>query len=112
MHSAQLTKKPEHLARSLVKITYNMAESPAPQSSGSIRSFYIADSFNAKEDLEAIEKHASELKELLPELDINRFKELASKEGKSMLSLFTTHPPTYKRIIALAMLKKEIEKEK
>jgi len=112
MHSAQLTKKPEHLARSLVKITYNMAESPTTQSSGSIRSFYIADSFNAKEDLEAIEKHASELKELLPELNINRFRELASREGKSMLSLFTTHPPTYKRIIALARLKKEIEKEK
>ena len=112
MHSAQLTKKPEHLARSLVKITYSLAESPVQQSSGSIRSFYIADSFNAKEDIEKIEKHASELKELLPELDIKRFKELASREGKNIFSLFATHPPTYKRVIALASLKKEIEKEK
>ena len=112
MHSAQLTKKPEHLARSLVKITYSLAESPVQQSSGSIRSFYIADSFNAKEDIEKIEKHASELKELLPELDIKRFKELASREGRNVLSLFATHPPTYKRVIALASLKKEIEKEK
>jgi heat shock protein HtpX len=112
MHSAQLTKKPEHLARSLVKITYSLAESPVQQSSGSIRSFYIADSFNAKEDIEKIEKHASELKELLPELDIKRFKELASREGRNVLSLFSTHPPTYKRVIALARLKKEIEKEK
>jgi len=112
MHSAQLTKKPEHLARSLVKITYSLAESPVQQSSGYIRSFYIADSFNAKEDIEKIEKHASELKELLPELDIKRFKELASREGRSVLSLFATHPPTYKRVIALASLKKEIEKEK
>ena len=112
MHSAQLTKKPEHLARALAKITYNMAESPAQQSSGSIRSFYIADSFNAKEELKEIEKHASELKALLPELEISRFKELASREGKNIFSLFATHPPTYKRIIALASLKKEIEKEK
>ncbi|MFP3288817.1 MAG: zinc metalloprotease HtpX [Candidatus Micrarchaeota archaeon] len=112
MHSAQLTKKPEHLASSLVKITYSLAESPVQQSSGSIRSFYIADSFNAKEDIEKIEKHASELKELLPELDIKRFKELASREGRNVLSLFSTHPPTYKRVIALASLKKEIEKEK
>ncbi|MFP3279398.1 MAG: zinc metalloprotease HtpX, partial [Candidatus Micrarchaeota archaeon] len=112
MHSAQLTKKPEHLARSLVKITYSLAESPVQQSSGSIRSFYIADSFNAKEDIEKIEEHASELKELLPELDIKRFKELASREGRNVLTLFSTHPPTYKRVMALARLKKEIEKEK
>jgi len=88
MHSVQLTKKPEHLARSLAKITYTLAESPVQQSSGTMRSFYIADSFNAKEDLKAIEKHASELKEILPELDVSKFKSLLAGKAKAFLAFF------------------------
>jgi heat shock protein HtpX len=109
MHSAQLTKKPEHLARALSKITYNLAETDARPESGAVRSFYIADSFNAKEDLKEIEKHADEIRSLLPELSIARLKEFAAREENPFLSLFMTHPPTYKRIIALAKLKKELK---
>ncbi|MGC9099132.1 MAG: zinc metalloprotease HtpX [Candidatus Micrarchaeia archaeon] len=110
IHSAQLTKKPENLARALSKITYNLAETNAHPASGAVRSFYIADSFNAKEDLKEIEKHAEEIKDLLPELSIAKMKEFAAKEGNPFLSLFMTHPPTYKRIIALARIKKELKK--
>lgn len=113
MHSAELTKKPEALARSLSKITYSLASSPQPQQNSSVRSFYIADVFSARNDLKMIEEHAEELKELLPnEINIERFKELAHKEGGNIFSMLMTHPPTYKRILALAEIKKEIEKEK
>ncbi len=113
MHSAQTTKKPENLASALSKITYNMASSNQEQaSSGMARSFYIADSFSARKDLKEIEEHADEIKHILPNIEISKLKELAAKEtgARSIFGAFATHPPTYKRILALARIKSEIEK--
>jgi heat shock protein HtpX len=110
IHSANLTKKPEHLARALAKITYHIAENPSQNASGAMRSFYIADAFNAKKDIEELEKHADELKKLLPEIELSRFKSLAAKEDRNIMGLFMTHPPTYKRILTLARINRENKK--
>jgi len=113
MHSAETTKKPENLASALSKITYNMASTSQAPANGMTRSFYIADGFSAKKDLKEIEEHADEIKKVLPNISISKFSELASKEtngARSMLAIFATHPPTYKRILALARIKAESEK--
>jgi heat shock protein HtpX len=113
MHSAETTKKPENLASALSKITYNMASASQVPDNGMTRSFYIADGFSARKDLKEIEEHADEIKKVLPNISISKFSELASKEtrgARSMLAIFATHPPTYKRILALARIKAESEK--
>ncbi len=109
-YSAQATQKPEHLASALSKITYNLAASPQqPGQSTVTRSFFIADNLSARKDLMEIEKHESEIKKLLPSIDIAALKASAKREGGPARgifgSLFSTHPPTYKRIIMLARLK-------
>ncbi|MGC8662744.1 MAG: zinc metalloprotease HtpX [Candidatus Micrarchaeia archaeon] len=111
MHSAELTNKPEHLARALSKITYNMAKSDVKPNGGGMRSLYIADSFSAKKDVEDVEKHAAEIKEFLPEIKLENVKSAILRESNPLFTLFMTHPPTYKRIIALARIKKYSEKK-
>ncbi len=109
-YSAEATQKPEDLASALSKITYNLASSKQQtQQSTVTRSFFIADNLFARKDLIEIEKHASEIKKLLPEINIEALKDAVKRERSSAFgqigAFFSTHPPTYKRIIMLAKLK-------
>ena len=111
-YSATSTKKPEDLATSLLKITtQNTAPSSPSQNSTVARSFYIVDSFTAGKETQELTAHVKELKELLPNFNINSL--IAQVKGETrrsygLFSLFTTHPPTYKRILALAGLKHQL----
>ncbi|MGC8648554.1 MAG: M48 family metalloprotease [Candidatus Micrarchaeia archaeon] len=112
-HSASTTRKPEDLARALIKITAsNTAAVSTTPSSAPARSLYIVDFFNARKDIAELEAHAEDVKKLLPELDVERFiKEAKSSEGRhalSIASLFSTHPSTYRRILDLAAAKKDL----
>ncbi len=109
-YSAYVTGSPRELESALAKITYGLSISPkAPEGA---RAFYIEDPASAKQEVQSIMEHKDEY-----DLDHDgvldeRELELAmEKESKStwhqVNSLFSTHPPTFKRI----MLLREIEEE-
>ncbi len=108
-YSASATKKPEDLARALVKITYGQAhaqQSPVPQAA---RSLYIADGLHARNELSELSKHISELSKLLGREEIERLKEGIAKERSSfLLGIFSTHPSTYTRLMLLAKAEGEL----
>lgn len=109
-YSAYLTSSPRNLESALTKITYGLSLSPKPPSGA--RAFYIGDPAMAKLEI-------SEIMEKKQEYDLDhdgvldeRELELAmEKEAKSTWSKintwFSTHPPTFKRVLML----KEIENE-
>lgn len=109
-YSAYLTSSPRSLESALAKITYGLSLSPKAPSG--VRAFYIGDPSMAKEEV-------AQIMEKKDEYDLNkdgvldeRELELAmEKEAKStwktINTWFSTHPPTFKRILVL----REIEEE-
>lgn len=109
-YSAYVTASPRSLESALAKITYGLSLSPKPPSG--VRAFYIGDPAMAKQEVaEIMEKkdeydldHDGVLDE--HELELAMEKEARSTWAK-MNTWFSTHPPTFKRILLL----KEIETE-
>lgn len=109
-YSAYVTNNPYSLESALAKITYGLSLSPKAPTG--VRAFYIGDPVQAKQEI-------AEIMEKKDEYDLNhdgvldeRELELAmEKEAKSswktINSWFSTHPPTFRRI----MLLREIEQE-
>ncbi len=111
-YSAYVTGSPRELESALAKITYGLSLSPkAPEGA---RAFYIEDPAAAKQEIQHIMEHKDEY-----DLDHDgvldeRELELAmEKESKStwhqMNSLFSTHPPTFKRILLLREIEQEMD---
>lgn len=114
-YSAYVTGSPRSLESALAKITYGLSLSSKPTSGA--RAFYISDPAQAKQEI-------AEIMDKKDEYDLNhdgvldeRELELAmEKEAKStwvkMNSLFSTHPPTFKRILLLHEIEGEMESGK
>jgi len=114
-YSAYVTGSPRNLKSALAKITYGLSLSEKPPSGA--RAFYIGDPAMAKQEI-------SEIMEKKQEYDLDhdgvldeRELELAmEKEAKStwtkMNSWFSTHPPTFKRILLLHEIENEMESGK
>jgi len=111
-YSAYLTGSPRELESALTKITYGLSLSPKPPSGA--RTFYIGDPATAKLEFQEImsKKHEYDLDKdgVLDERELTLAME---KEAKNtwvkVNTLFTTHPPTYKRILLLREIEKEME---
>jgi heat shock protein HtpX len=111
-YSAYITGAPRNLESALAKITYGLSLSPKAPSGA--RAFYIGDPAMAKQEIQPI----MEKKE---EYDLNRDGvlderelELAmEKEAKSawakINTWFSTHPPTFRRILLLREIEGEME---
>ncbi len=108
--SAKTTKNPSALASSLFKISYHNLNSNKKESN--MQSFYIIDYFNVEKDLKEIKEHYKEIKEMIPDINLNYLIGDASKQKKTfwgvLNSLYSTHPQTYKRIVDLAKIKKAL----
>lgn len=109
-YSAYLTGSPRDLESALTKITYGLSLSPGPPSGA--RTFYIGDPALAKQEFRSIIRKKSEYDLDKDGVLDERELELAmEKEAKStwatINSWFSTHPPTFKRILLL----REIERE-
>lgn len=108
--SAYLTGSPHGLQSGLAKITYGLSISPKPPEGA--RAFYIGDPATAKQEIQNVMKKKAEYDldndGVLDERELQHAMEKeASNAWVQMNSLFATHPPTYKRILLL----REIEKE-
>lgn len=114
-YSAYVTKSPSNLESALTKITYGLSLSPKAPSG--VRSFYIGDPSLAKQEIQEImdkkEEYDLDHDGVLDEREL----ELAmEKEAKStwarMNTLFSTHPPTFKRVLMLREIEDEMQSGK
>jgi Zn-dependent protease with chaperone function len=111
-YSAYLTGEPNNLQSGLAKITYGL--SIIPQKSTQARAFYIGDPTMAKREISTLMKNKQEYDldkdGVLDEVELQRAME---KEAKStwgnLNNWFSTHPPTFKRILLLREIEKEMK---
>ena len=111
VYSGYLTGNPRSLESALTKITYGL--SLRPEETHGVRALYIADPALAKSEVQGILDRRGEY-----DLDHDgvldeRELELAmEKEAKStwrgLNEVFSTHPPTYKRILLLRQIESEL----
>ena len=114
-YSAYVTGSPRSLESALTKITYGLSLSPKPPSGA--RAFYISDPAQAKREIsEIIDKkdeydldHDGVLDER--ELELAMEKE-AKSTWRTINSWFSTHPPTFRRILLLHEIAQEMDSGK
>jgi heat shock protein HtpX len=111
-YSAYVTGSPRNLESALTKITYGLSLSPKPTSGA--RAFYIEDPAMAKEEIQPIiEKKEEYDLDKDGVLDERELEIAMEKEAKStwvkINTWFATHPPTFKRILLLREIEREME---
>lgn len=104
-----INTKPKLLASALAKITYGLSMSSEKIENSSVRSFFIADPVSAATEVNKLSSEYSDLN-----LDEGELKKAMEWEKKNplmrFLEIFRTHPLTFKRILALRNLEKELAK--
>jgi heat shock protein HtpX len=111
-YSAYLTGSPRELESALTKITYGLSLSPKNPSGA--RTFFICDPAQAKLECQDIivnkEEFDLDRDGVLDEheLELAMEKE-AQNTWRKINLLFATHPPTYKRILLLREIEKEMD---
>jgi len=111
-YSAYVTGSPRSLESALTKITYGLSLSPKPTSGA--RAFYIGDPAMAKQEIQQIMDKKQEYDLDKDGVLDGRELELAmEREAKSAWSKintwFSTHPPTFRRILLLREIEGEME---
>lgn len=111
VYSGYLTGSPRSLESALTKITYGL--SLRPEGTHGVRALYIADPALAKSEVQGILVRRGEY-DLDHDgvLDERELQLAMEKEAKSTWSglneAFSTHPPTYKRILLLRQIEGEL----
>jgi heat shock protein HtpX len=111
VYSGYLTGSPRSLESALTKITYGL--SLRPEGSHGVRALYIADPALAKSEVQGIiDRRAEYDLDHDGVLDERELQLAMEKEAKSTWSglneAFSTHPPTYKRILLLRQIETEL----
>ncbi len=111
-YSAYVTGQPRQLQSALAKITYGLSLSPRPTTGA--RAFYIGDPGTAKQECEGIikQKDAYDLDRdgVLDERELQLAMEKEAKSTWTIInSWFSTHPPTFKRILLLREIQNEMD---
>jgi heat shock protein HtpX len=101
--SAYLTENPRGMKSALTKIAYGL--SVAPQETHGARAFFIEDPANAREQIQRIVENKSvyDLNKdgTIDEKELELAMEAEAKKTKwnGLNNLFSTHPPTFRRIL-------------
>lgn len=111
-YSAYVTASPRSLQSALTKITYGLSLSPKPPSGA--RAFYIGDPALAKQEIHSImakkQEYDLDRDGVLDERELEYAMEKEAKSTWSKINTwFSTHPPTFKRILLLREIEHEME---
>jgi heat shock protein HtpX len=114
-YSAYVTNSPRSLESALTKITYGLSLSPKAPSG--VRAFYIGDPSLAKLEISEImdkkEEYDLDHDGVLDERELELAMEKEAKSTwKTINSWFSTHPPTFKRIMLLREIEQEMQSGK
>jgi heat shock protein HtpX len=114
-YSAYVTGSPRSLESALAKITYGLSLSPKAPSG--VRAFYIGDPAQAKQEIHEImdkkEEYDLDHDGVLDERELELAMEKEAKSTwKTINSWFSTHPPTFKRIMLLNEIEEEMQSGK
>ena len=114
-YSAYVTKAPSNLESALTKITYGLSLSPKAPSG--VRAFYIGDPSLAKQEIQEImekkEEYDLDHDGVLDERELELAMEKEAKSSwKTINSWFSTHPPTFRRILLLREIEEEMQSGK
>jgi Zn-dependent protease with chaperone function len=109
-YAAYATNSPHDLESALAKITYGLSISP--KMTEGARAFYIGDPATAKQEIKRVmenkNKYDLDKDGVLDERELQLAMEKEAHDTWTQINgMFATHPPTFKRILLL----KEIEKE-
>lgn len=110
-YSAYVTGQPRNLESALAKITYGLSLSPKAPSG--VRAFYIGDPAMAKQEIQEImdkkEEYDLDHDGVLDERELELAMEKEAKSTWSKINTwFSTHPPTFKRILLLTEIEEEM----
>jgi heat shock protein HtpX len=111
VYSGYLTGSPRSLESALTKITYGL--SIRPEDTHGVRALYISDPALAKSEMQGIiDRRAQYDLDHDGVLDERELQLAMEKEARStwggLNEMFSTHPPTYKRILLLRQIEAEI----
>lgn len=114
-YSAYVTGSPRNLESALTKITYGLSLSSKPPSGA--RALYIADPAMAKQEIaEIVEKKDEYDLDHNGVLDERELEHAMENEAKStwhkINTWFSTHPPTFRRILLLREIEEEMQSGK
>ena len=101
------------MASALTKIAYGLSLAP-PRKIGGVRAFLISDPALAKSEISAIverkSKYDLDRDGVIDERELEMaMEEEARSTWHRVNAAFSTHPPTYKRILQLRQIREEME---
>ncbi len=110
---AALITEPKHLISALSKITYGLSYAPPEGENMAVRSFYIHDAKAAQMDMEALgelSKYDLNKDGVLDEHELElAMSDEANIDHRKLEGLMASHPPTYRRILNLKALEKDLK---
>jgi heat shock protein HtpX len=111
-YSAYVTSSPRSLQSALAKITYGLSLSQKPPSGA--RAFYIGDPALAKQEIHHImarkQEYDLDKDGVLDERELELAMEKEARSTWSKINTwFSTHPPTFKRVLLLREIEREME---
>jgi heat shock protein HtpX len=111
-YSAYVTGAPRNLESALAKITYGLSLSPKAPSG--VRAFYIGDPSLAKQEIHEImdkkDQYDLDHDGVLDERELELAMEKEAKSTwKTINTWFSTHPPTFRRIMLLNEIDEEMQ---
>lgn len=102
-----INTRPKLLASALAKITYGLSISSEKIQNSSVRAFYIADPVISVSEVKRFRSEYSDMN--LDEKELEKAMEWERRNPLiRVLEIFRTHPLTFKRILALRELEKEL----
>ncbi len=113
-YSAISTNDPHSMQSALAKITWGLSIAPPSNQSNAMRNLYIADASQAKLEVAYVREHKEEFDldrdGVLDEQELLIAMEKEAKKTKlsGLSAKLATHPPTYKRILLLKKIEKEL----
>lgn len=100
-----INTKPKYIASALAKITYGLGTS-SDKGNEAVRAFYIADPLTATREISMFSSEYSDSK--ISESELEKAMEWEKKNPLAKIGeWFSTHPLTYKRILALRELERK-----
>ncbi len=114
-YSAAATRDPHLLASALTKIAYGLSLARRDSEPSGLRAFFIGDPVGATDDYRTLQQRMAQYDlDKDGQLDAYELQKAEEEERRNHWrranELFSTHPPTYKRILMLEELEEELKR--